>query len=100
MSEWEVSKPLGQCCGSSKPIEFGQEYFAALVETDEGLQRQDFCADYWAEHKPKVYCYWKSRLPAPDQKKQIFVDDDMLMVFFERWKNHGSLGNNSGNPGS
>jgi len=31
-----------------------------------------------------VFCYWKTKLPHPDQKKQIFVDDEMLMAFFER----------------
>ncbi len=84
MDEWEVSKPLGQCCGSGKKIEPGEEYFAALVETSEGLARRDFCADYWQQQKPNVFCYWKTKLPQPGRKKQIFVDDEMLMAFFER----------------
>ena len=84
MDEWEIDKPLGQCWGSGKKIECGEEYFAALVETEEGFQRRDFCADYWQEKKPDVFCYWKTKLPHPDQKKQIFVDDEMLMAFFER----------------
>jgi len=84
MDEWEIEKPLGQCYGTGKKIEYGEEYFAALVETKEGLQRRDFCADYWQAEKPDVFCYWKSKLPHPDQKKQIFVDDEMLMAFFER----------------
>lgn len=84
MDEWEVSKPLGQCCGTGKKIEPGEEYFAALVETNEGLERRDFCADYWQGQKPDVFCFWKTKLPHPDQKKQIFVDDEMLMAFFER----------------
>jgi len=84
MDEWEIDKPLGQCYGTGKKIEYGEEYFAALVETKEGLQRRDFCADYWQEKKPDVFCYWKTRLSFPGQKKQIFVDDEMLMAFFER----------------
>ncbi len=84
MDEWEIDKPLGQCYGTGKKIEYGEEYFAALVETKEGLQRRDFCADYWQEKKPDVFCYWKTKLPHPDRKKQIFVDDEMLMAFFER----------------
>ena len=84
MDEWEIDKPLGQCCGSGKKIECGEEYFAALVETSQGLQRRDFCADYWQENKPDVFCYWKTKLPHPDQKKHVFVDDEMLMAFFER----------------
>ncbi len=84
MGEWEINKPLGQCWGSGRKIEYGQEYFGALVETEEGLQRRDYCADYWLNEKPNVFCFWKTKLPNPDQKKQIFVDDDMLMAFFER----------------
>jgi hypothetical protein len=84
MSEWEIDKPLGQCCGSGKKIEYGEEYFAALVETGEGLLRRDFCADYWLAEKPNVFCYWKTRLPRPDEKKHKFIDDEMLMAFFER----------------
>ncbi len=84
MGEWEINKPLGQCYGTGRKIEHGEEYFGALVEIDEGLERRDFCADYWESEKPNVFCYWRSKLPHPDQKKQIFVDDEMLMAFFER----------------
>src|SRR4030042_242978 len=84
MSEWEIDRPLGQCCGSGKKIEYGEEYFAALVETGERLERRDFCADYWLAERPNVYCYWKTRLPRPDEKKHKFVDDEMLMAFFGR----------------
>ncbi len=84
MDEWEINKPLGQCYGTGRKIEYGEEYFGALVETGEGLQRRDFCADYWEEEKPNVFCYWKTRLPHSSQKKQIFVDDEMLLAFFER----------------
>jgi len=84
MEDWEINKPLGQCWGTGKKIGYGEEYFAALVETEQGLQRRDFCADYWQKEKPNVFCYWKSKLPRPDQKKQRFIDDEMLMVFFER----------------
>jgi hypothetical protein len=84
MGEWEINKPLGQCWGSGTKIEYGQEYFGALVETEQGLQRRDYCEEYWEDEKPDVFCFWKTKLPNPDQKKQIFVDDDMLMAFFER----------------
>ncbi len=84
MSEWEIDKPLGQCYGTGRKIEYGEEYFGALAVTEQGLQRRDFCADYWLSQKPEVFCYWKTRMPHPGQKKARFVDDDMLMAFFER----------------
>jgi len=87
MADWEIKRPLGQCCGSGRQIETGQDYFAALVETEEGLERRDFCREYWQEQKPQVYCFWKTRLAAPNEKKELFVSDEMLEAFFERLAN-------------
>jgi hypothetical protein len=84
MEEWEIEKPVGTCYGTGRKIEYGEEYYGALVETEQGLQRRDFCADYWQGQKPEVFCYWKTKLPQPGQKKTQFIDDDMLMAFFDR----------------
>jgi hypothetical protein len=84
MDEWVIDKPLGQCCATGRQIQPGEEYYAALVETEQGFARRDFCSEYWVEHKPSVFCYWKTKLPKPNQKKHLLVDDDMLMAFFER----------------
>ncbi len=84
MSDWEIKRPLGECCGSGRRIESGEEYFGTLVETEQGLERRDFSADFWESAKPSVFCFWKTKLAAPDQKKTLFLDDGMLMAFFER----------------
>jgi len=84
MEQWPIRKPLGQCSGTGRKIEYGEEYFGALVETEQGLERRDYCCEYWERERPEVYCYWKTKLAPPEQKKQRFVDDDMLMAFFER----------------
>ena len=84
MADWEIKKTLGQCSGTGQKFEVGDEYFAALIETPEGLERRDFSAEFWQGEKPDVYCYWKTRMPDSQRKKQLFVDDQMLMTFFER----------------
>ncbi|MFH1370950.1 MAG: hypothetical protein ABII09_06655 [Planctomycetota bacterium] len=84
MDEWVIDKPLGQCCATGKVIAPGEEYYATLVQTEQGFARRDICTEYWNEHKPEVFCYWKTKLPRPDQKKNLLVDDDMLMAFFDR----------------
>jgi hypothetical protein len=84
MEDWQISKSLGQCFATGRIMQPGEEYFAALVETEDGLQRQDFCLDYWQQNKPEVFCFWKSRIPRLDENRQIFIDDDMLFTFFER----------------
>lgn len=87
MAEWEINNSDGVCFGTGKKIENGQDYFAALVEIADGFERRDFCSDYWQQQKPNVYCYWKTRRPEAGTKKQIFVDDEMLMAFFDRLAN-------------
>lgn len=84
MADWEIRKTVGQCFGTGEEFAIGQEYFAALVSTDTGLERRDYSIEYWNQHKPEVYCFWKSKMPNPEQKKKLLVDDDMLMAFFER----------------
>ena len=84
MADWDIKKTLGHCFGTDEEIEVGRDYFAALVETEEGFERRDYCVEYWGEHKPEAYCFWKTKMPDPEKKKNIFIDDEMLMVFFER----------------
>lgn len=87
ISDWEIRKSLGQCFGTGEPIADGQEYYAALVETENGLERRDFGLEYWHANEPKVYCFWKSRMNRSEEKKKLFVDDDMLVAFFDRLEN-------------
>jgi len=89
MADWEINRPLGQCSGSGRKIEPGEEYYGALVEVEaeQGIQRRDFSCEFWEREKPKVYCFWKTRLAAPNEKKELFISDDMLMAFFERLAN-------------
>ena len=84
MADWQISRPTGHCDGSGKELLPGEEYYGALIETDEGLQRKDFSAEYWRANNPQVYCHWKSVMVSQDEKKKLFIDDDMLMAFFER----------------
>lgn len=84
MSEWDIERPLGECCGTGKKIQAQEEYYAALVETAEGFERRDFCKEFWLAHRPEVYCYWKTKLAPSRQKRQMFIDDDMLIAFFDR----------------
>jgi len=84
MADWEIKKTLGQCAGTGEEFAVGNEYFAALVTTEEGFERRDFSVEYWQENKPEVYCFWKTKMADPEHKKKVFIDDEMLISFFER----------------
>jgi len=86
MADWEIQKTLGRCWETDTVFEPDTEYYAALVDTAEGMERRDYSIEYWQEHKPEVFCFWKTKMVAEEDKKKknLFVDDDMLMTFFER----------------
>ena len=70
MSEWEINKPIGQCSGSGKTIESGDEYFGALVETKEGLQRRDFSAEFWQIKNRTFSATGKPNYRIPNRKNR------------------------------
>ncbi|MCK4958633.1 MAG: hypothetical protein KAT00_04525 [Planctomycetes bacterium] len=84
MADWEIKRTLGQCHVTGEEFKVGEEYFAALVDTEEGFERRDYSVGCWQEQKPETYCYWKTKMPDSEKKRNLFVDDDMLMTFFER----------------
>jgi len=84
MADWDINKPVGECAGSGEIIEPQQEYIATLVDGQDGLERKDYTCQYWEESKPDAFCYWKSKMPLANEKKKLFVDNDMLVAFFER----------------
>jgi len=84
MEQWEVQRSDGQCKGTGKKMEPGEEYYAALVDNVSSFERYDYCLEYWQEQQPEVFSYWKTRMPLPNQKKKLFVDDSVLSNLFER----------------
>lgn len=84
MAEWEINKTLGKCWGTDEEFAVGENYYAALMETEEGFERRDYSVEYWQEHEVEAYCFWKTKMADSEEKKQLFIDDEMLMAFFER----------------
>jgi len=59
---------------------------AVLRETPTGLERLDISMEHWPEwtDKSNLLGYWQTTMPRPEQKKKLFVDDEVLCGLFER----------------
>jgi len=84
MTEWNVAKTAGACCVTGKPLQENAEHYSALFETAEGFERRDYGLDAWEGPPDEAICFWKARVPAKEEKKRMFVDDDVLVNFFLR----------------
>src|SRR2546421_183952 len=67
------------------PIEPQQPLMAALKETAIGFERLDVCLNCWPTFdKADLIGFWKTSMPLVEQKKRLFVDDEVLCQLFER----------------
>jgi hypothetical protein len=63
---------------------------AAPEEPEDQFAREDYCAACWAKAdeqtrtSPSLFGVWHSRVPEPREKRRTFVDDELLVNFFER----------------
>ena len=88
--EYNINKTLGRCHLCQKELLAGEEFVAAVTEEGEELRRDDYCAGCWdAAQKEqsldeKALAVWRTVVPPPAQKKKTFVDDELIINFFER----------------
>ena len=84
-SGYEVARARGQCVVCNVQIEPGQPLMAALRETELGFERLDICLNDWAGFdRAGLVGYWRTIMPRHEQKKKVFVDDQVLCDLFER----------------
>ena len=82
---YDVSRPHGKCALCDKPISPDHKYMAALRETPAGFERLDVCLDCWGGFgRENVVGFWRTTMPHAEQKKKLFVDDEVLCELFER----------------
>ena len=82
---YEVPRPAGHCSVTGRKIEAGERFFAAIRETPEGMERIDVSPEAWEGFdRAGVLAFWQTVMPAHEQKKKVFVDDEVLCTLFER----------------
>ena len=84
MVDYDVAKPTGKCALSGRDLADGEEYYAVLFETEDGFTRSDYSLEYWTGPPDGAFCYFKTRVPPLEKKKQTFVDNEVLVNFFVR----------------
>lgn len=93
---YEITRSTGQCALTGRTLEPGEAYMSTLVESDPtaavtpatalGLHRVDVSMEAWdqGQRPQRLFSHWKSIVPQPNQKKKLFVDDEVLMNLLRR----------------
>jgi hypothetical protein len=83
-TEWEVGRPSGVCTACGRSFQVNERYYAALVDQGATFQRQEFCEACWSQSPRTAFSFWLTRVPEPNAERKLFVDDDVIVNFFER----------------
>ncbi len=84
---YDVARPMGKCYVTGQPIAVGEKFMAALRETPLGFERVDVSTSAWPTfERGSIVGFWQATMPAQEQKKKLFVDDEVLCDLFERLK--------------
>jgi hypothetical protein len=98
---YDIERPTGQCAFTGRVLQPGEAVMSVLIELDPsapvhagtgkavaglGLKRLDVSMEAWQQGRrpDRIFSYWKSTVAEPNQKKKVFVDDDVLMNMLRR----------------
>jgi len=92
--EYNIARATGRCGACDRELQPGEEFVATVRELPDDLRREDFCLSCWEAHPrdeapdPRgphgLLGLWHSRVPKKQEKRRLFVDDELLVNFFER----------------
>jgi len=85
--EYDITPASGRCDACDRTLEAEEAFVATVRQAGEELMREDFCLACWEarpHEAPDLMGFWRTRVPAPEQKKKRFIDDELIIDFFNR----------------
>ncbi len=87
-NDYQVARSTGLCAASGQTLEPGEPCVASLCEReeDDGFDRLDFSVEAWdgGHRPPRLFSFWRTTVAHKEERKRIFVDDQVLSDLFDR----------------
>lgn len=81
---FEMESMTGRCASTGQELVEGQEFYTVLFEEGDSFRRTDYSVEAWQGAPDDAYCCFKTRVPFKARKKQLLVNNELLISFFER----------------
>ena len=83
MLNFDFKKSSRKCYDCEREFKPGEDFYSALVESDEGTERRDFAIDSWNGPPDDCIGWWKSRVPDLGKGRVYWAPKHVLLAFFE-----------------
>lgn len=83
MSNFDFKRTSRKCSLNDRPFNAGEEFFSALIDVDDGLERRDYAAESWQGAPQDCVGWWKSKMPDLDNGRVYWAPNDVLLAYFQ-----------------
>ena len=84
MSDYEIARTAGQCSVCGRALAEGESFYSVLSETADGFARRDIADECWQGPPADALCHFRTRIAPKAERRKTFVDDSVLIDFFNR----------------
>jgi hypothetical protein len=88
MQNFEFRGSNKRCAKSDRVLLPGEEFYSALVEKGEEVERLDFAADCWDGPPENCIGWWKTQLDPPDKQRVFWAPREVLLAYFDQVRQH------------
>lgn len=84
MPQFDFRRGGKKCCITEEPLQPGEFYYSALLETDDGQAvRADYSLEHWDGPGEDCIGFWKQKIPDLETGKVYWAPRDVLLAYFE-----------------
>ncbi len=80
----DIPKPSKTCSATKRELQPGETFYSVLLDDE---RRLDYGAESWTGPPPNATGWWKSTVPAVNEKKAKLAPNEMLLELFDRLAN-------------
>jgi len=84
MMDYQFQPNSRRDCVSGRELRPGEKVFSVLLDDHGQFIRKDFAAESWQGPPAGAFSFWVGRVLAPETKKRLPIDDELLLDCFKR----------------
>jgi hypothetical protein len=84
MVEYQIQPSTRRCSITGRELQPGERCYSVLLDEGTRLVRKDYSPEAWQGPPPDAFSFWVGRVPMPQGKRRLPIDDDLLLDCFHR----------------
>jgi hypothetical protein len=92
MLDYQIQPNTRRCVVSGRELQPGEKFYSVLIEEGVRFVRRDYSPEAWTGPPEEAFSFWVGRVPQPQSKRRLVLDDDLLHDCFLRLEGQGEPG--------